>query len=69
MAATKSQSKGREADEGNGAERHEKLDNNTCERELARLHAELVKLQLWVVDKGLKFACCLRAATAPARAG
>ena len=54
MAATKGQRKGREADEGNGPERHEKLDNKTYERELARLHAELVKLQLWVVAKGLK---------------
>jgi hypothetical protein len=39
MAATKGQNKGREADEGNGPERHEKLDNKTYERELARLHA------------------------------
>ena len=31
-----------------------KLSAKTYERELARLHAELVKLQLWVVDKGLK---------------
>ena len=54
MAATKSQRKGREADEGNGPERHEKLDNKTYEHELARLHAELVKLQLWMVAKGLK---------------
>jgi hypothetical protein len=29
MAATKGQSKGREADEGNGPERHENLDNKT----------------------------------------
>ena len=54
MAAKKGQPKGREADEGNGPERDEKLDNKTYERELARLHAELVKLQLWVVAKGLK---------------
>ena len=54
MAETKGQRKGREADEGNGPERDEKLDNKTYERELARLHAELVKLQLWVVAKGLK---------------
>ena len=54
MAATKGQSKGREANEGNGPERHEKLDNKTYAREMARLHAELVKLQLWVVAKGLK---------------
>ena len=32
----------------------EKLANKAYERELARLHAELVKLQLWVVAKGLK---------------
>ena len=54
MAETKGQRKGREADEGNGPERDEKLDNKTYERELARLHAELVRLQLWVVAKGLK---------------
>jgi polyphosphate kinase len=54
MAATEGQRKGREADERNGPERHEKLDNKTYERELSRLHAELVKLQLWVVAKSLK---------------
>ena len=31
-----------------------KLGRKDYERELARLHAELVKLQLWVVEKGLK---------------
>ncbi len=31
-----------------------KLSNKVYERELARLHAELVKLQIWVVHKGLK---------------
>src|SRR5690348_3364452 len=31
-----------------------KLKGKDYERELARLHAELVKLQLWVVHKGLK---------------
>ncbi len=31
-----------------------KLSGKSYERELARLHAELVKLQLWVVEKGLK---------------
>ena len=31
-----------------------KLKGKEYERELARLHAEFVKLQLWVVDKGLK---------------
>ena len=38
----------------NGAEAPEKLPNKVYEKELARLHAELVKLQLWVVAKGLK---------------
>ncbi len=32
----------------------EDLDRKTYERELARLHAELVKLQLWTVHAGLK---------------
>src|SRR5947199_9834144 len=31
-----------------------KLKRNEYERELARLHVEFVKLQLWVVHKGLK---------------
>ena len=37
-----------------GATSQGKLDNKTYERELARLHAELVKLRLWAVQKGLK---------------
>jgi polyphosphate kinase 2 len=32
----------------------ESLERKTYEKELARLHGELVKLQLWVVHKGLK---------------
>ncbi len=53
MAATKSRTKGgKDRDEGQTSQ--EKLDNKTYERELARLHAELVKLQLWAVHKGLK---------------
>jgi polyphosphate kinase len=31
-----------------------RLKNKAYERELARLHVELVKVQRWVVDKGLK---------------
>jgi polyphosphate kinase len=54
MSATKHQSGGRKAKDEKGAEWHEKLDNKSYERELARLHGELVKLQLWVVAKGLK---------------
>jgi polyphosphate kinase len=38
-----------DANEGNG-----KLKRKEYERELARLHVELVKLQLWVVHQGLK---------------
>src|SRR6059058_2189876 len=40
---------GTEADENKG-----KLKRNEYERELARLHVEFVKLQQWVVHKGLK---------------
>jgi len=36
------------------AEAKEKLNNKDYERELAKLHGELVKLQQWVVHKGLK---------------
>ena len=31
-----------------------KLKRKGCEQELARLHVEFVKLQQWVVHKGLK---------------
>ena len=56
MGATKSQSRGRKHKDKNrnGAEPREKLGGKVYEKELARLHAELVKLQLWVVAKGLK---------------
>ena len=55
MAATKGQSKGRKAEkrERPGAQT-KSSPTRVYERELARLHAELVKLQLWVVAKGLK---------------
>jgi len=39
----------KDASEANG-----KLKSKDYERELARLHVELVKLQQWVVHKGLK---------------
>jgi polyphosphate kinase len=38
----------------NAPEAHGKLKRKEYERELARLHVELVKLQQWVVHKGLK---------------
>jgi len=41
-----------EADAQAGA--RQKLDRKSYEKELERLHVELVKLQLWVVHKGLK---------------
>ncbi len=54
MSATKRQSGGRKAKDEEGAAPEERLANKVYERELARLHAELVKLQLWVVAKGFK---------------
>src|SRR5271155_3370047 len=54
MATTKSESKSRKPKSEHGAAPQEKLTNKVYEKELARLHAELVKLQLWVVAKGLK---------------
>ena len=54
MGATKRQSRGRKFERANASEHPQKLDNKTYQRELARLHAKLVKLQLWTVHKGLK---------------
>ena len=54
MATIKSESKSRKSKSEDGAAPQEKLTNKVYEKELARLHAELVKLQLWVVAKGLK---------------
>src|SRR5271166_819290 len=53
MAATKGRTKGRNRRD-DAATPEGKLDGKRYERELARLHVELVKLQLWVVAKGLK---------------
>lgn len=54
MRATDEKAKSREARGEEKLAAQDKLSNNVYERELARLHAELVKLQLWVVHKGLK---------------
>jgi polyphosphate kinase len=52
MAATKGRTRGRASRDDAATEG--KLDRKAYERELARLHAELVRLQLWVVAKGLR---------------
>jgi polyphosphate kinase len=54
MAATKSRTKAENGSKQVVAEANQKLKRKPYERELARLHAELVKLQLWVVEKGLR---------------
>src|SRR5271165_2967617 len=54
MDATKRQSKSRKSENPDGAVPQEKLSGKVYEKELERLHAELVKLQLWVVAKGVK---------------
>ena len=54
MAATKRQNNSKKADDKNASEDLAKLGAKEYERELAKLHGELVKLQLWVVAKGLK---------------
>jgi len=46
--------KGEEKVLGNGPKAGEKLKNKEYEKELAKLHVELVKLQEWVKYKGLK---------------
>src|SRR5271169_3039718 len=54
MAATKGPNKAKKADNENATEGQNELGAKDYDRELARLHGELVKLQLWVVAKGLK---------------
>ena len=54
MAATKGLNKAKKAKNEKGSDGQVKLGAKDYERELARLHVELVKLQLWVVAKGLK---------------
>jgi polyphosphate kinase len=54
MTATKGHGKRRKAEGEEDSSLREKLSNKAYERELARLHGELVKLQLWAVHKGLK---------------
>jgi len=50
----KGQAKPRTDKASNDAKAGGKLSGKEYERELAKLHGELVKLQLWVVEKGLK---------------
>jgi len=54
MVAIKDLNKAKRAESEKEAEGDAKLSAKDYERELARLHGELVKLQLWVVAKGLK---------------
>ena len=54
MAATKGRNKAKKAENDKGSEGPAKFSAKDYERELARLHGELVKLQLWAVAKGLK---------------
>jgi polyphosphate kinase len=51
MAATKGLDKVKKAENENSSEGQDKLGGKEYERELARLHGELVKLQRWVVAK------------------
>src|ERR1700760_61833 len=54
MAATKQLNKAKKPNRDDGPDAQKKLGDKEYERELARLHGELVKLQLWVVAKGVK---------------
>jgi polyphosphate kinase len=54
MAGTKRLNNAGKARSGNASGATEQLGGKDYQRELARLHGELVKLQLWVVAKGLK---------------
>jgi polyphosphate kinase 2 (PPK2 family) len=54
MASAKGLNKAKKAANEKASEGQDRLGGKDYERELARLHGELVKLQLWVVAKGLK---------------
>jgi polyphosphate kinase 2 len=54
MAAVKSLNKTKKPEPGKPLDSPAKLSAKDYERELDKLHGELVKLQLWVVAKGLK---------------
>ncbi len=54
MAVAKRPNKAKKAENKKASEGQDELGGKEYERELARLHGELVKLQLWVVAKGLK---------------
>ena len=54
MAVAKRPNKARKAESENVSEAQNQFSGKDYDRELARLHGELVKLQLWVVAKGLK---------------
>ena len=54
MAAAKRLNKIKKAENEKVSKGQDELSGKEYERELARLHGELVKLQLWVVAKGLK---------------
>ena len=54
MTATKGRGKGRKTDDDNSVGNRQKLSNKDYQRELGRLHGELVKLQFWAIDKSLK---------------
>jgi polyphosphate kinase len=55
MAVAKRLDKAKKAEnDKKNSEAQDQLSGKEYERELARLHGELVKLQLWVVAKGLK---------------
>jgi len=54
MKSEKEEKKMKENGEDNGAKAGEKLKAKVYEKELAKLHVELVKLQEWVKLKGLK---------------
>ncbi len=54
MSGKKGRDDGQKPQSPDVSGRTEKLKRKDYENELARLHGELVKLQLWVIDKALK---------------
>jgi polyphosphate kinase 2 (PPK2 family) len=69
MAAGKRLNRAKNPENGKDLDSPAKLSGKDYERELAYLHGELVKLQLWVVAKGLKVVVVFEGRDGAARAG
>ncbi len=60
---------GNKADSGKKSKKKRKINNKDYEKELANLQIELVKLQEWIKEKGLKVVCIFEGRDAAGKGG